>query len=173
MLVMTGDLALQQMAGDLLSSGKLGKKIFRAGVRVGAKVIAQRIKQTFPRKTGAAIKSVKVKAIKRNKDKIGVRISMYAESTSGKGGYPYPMGLEGGTKNQLPGARVKKAVKRVTVKGRSRQVTDDANSKAYNALAWHVQPQHNFADAFESSVGEAQQTVLDTFVAEMEKVSIR
>jgi hypothetical protein len=171
-LVMTGDLALQQMTQDLMGMGKLGKKIFRKGLRAGAQVIARKVKQTFPRKTGKAAKSAKVKAIKRSRKKIGVRVALYAASTSGKGGFPYPMGLEAGTKNQ-PKGRVRKARKRISKNGKTTLVTDEENSQAYHRLSWHVRPMRNVQKAFAAAQAAAEAAILKTWRDELEKASVR
>ena len=172
-VVITGAVELQRMTRDLMSEGKLGRKIFRKGVRAGAKVIAARVKATFPRLTGKAAQSAKVKAIKRSRGKIGVRVSVYADRPGGKGNAPYPMFLEIGVKRQPKGGRVRKAVRTVTVNGRSRKVTDDAGSKAYNALSWRIEPQHNVQKAFDSSAGQASAKIMETCVAELEKASLK
>src|ERR1019366_1259368 len=144
-LVMTGAVELQQMTRDLMSEGKLGKKIFRKGIRAGAKVIAARVKATFPVKTGVAAASTKVKALKRSRGKIGVRVSLFAATPKG---LPYPFFLEGGVKNQPAGGRVRKKIRSIAIRGVRRKVTDEAASTAYHALAWRIEPQHNVQKAF-------------------------
>ena len=169
-LVVTGDAELQKMTQDLMSDGKLGKKIFRKGLRAGAKIIAKRTKSTFPRATGAAAKSVKVKAMKRRKGRIGIRIGLYAANP--KTGFPYPMGIEGGVKTQPPGVRIRKKTKRVTLKGRGLRVTDEAASTAYHALTWRIEPQHVVSKAFEDSAAQASTAVMQTCVDELEKIRV-
>ncbi len=170
-MVITGTTELQQMSRDLMADGKLGKKIFRKGIRAGANVIKKKVKETYPKKSGAAVRSAKVKALKRKKGRIGVRVSVYAENT--KTGYPYTVALEGGAKIQPKKGRVRKKTKLVTVNGRSRRVTDEASSTAYNALAWRIKPRHDVKKAFDSSVRAAESKILGTWVSELEKVSVK
>lgn len=153
---------LEKLARDLLSGGSKGKAIFRKGLRAGVKIVAARVKATFPRKSGAAAASVRVRAIKRTRGRLGMRVSLFAENK----GFPYPMGLEGGTKNQPPGRRVRK----VRSRGADGKVrTNEEESHAYNALTWHVQPQHNIRKAFEAVESQAQQAILDTWLALLEE----
>lgn len=166
-LAIKGGLELQQKSQDLLSTGKEGKKIFRKGLRAAMKVIAKAVKDSFPRKTGTAAMSTKVKSLKRKKGRIGLRVSLFARSEKG---YPYPMGLEGGVKTQPKGGRVRKVMSRVTVNGVSQRRTDEVASKAYHALAWKIKPQHNVAKAFDKSSSQAEQAMQTTFAAELDKV---
>ena len=173
-VVITGAVELQQMTRDLMSEGKIGKKIFRKGVRAGAKVIAARLKASIPvGPTGKAARSPKVKAIKRSRGKIGVRISAYADKPGKKGNAPYLMFLVTGVKNQPRSGRVRKKTKRITVNGKGKTVTDEANSKAHNALSWRIRPQSFAKDAFDSSAGQASAKIMETCVAELEKVSLK
>lgn len=166
----TGTEELQKTLESLMGEGTQGKKIVRKMLRAGAKVVADRVKGSFPRKTGTAAGSVKVRAMKRSKGRVGVRVALFAES---KQGFPYPMALEGGAKQQPPGVRVRKKVRTITVNGRSRRVTDEQASKAYQNLTWHVEPQHNVKNAFEASEGAAQSAMMATYQAELEKVSVK
>lgn len=167
MLVLSGDQQLQQTADSLLSDGKTGQKIFRKGLRAAMKVIAKEIKDTFPRKSGAAAMSAKVKAMKRKKGRIGVRVSVFA---LGKNRFPYPMGIEGGIKFQKPGTRVRKAIRTVTAGGVSQRRTDEAASGAYHKLAWRVKPTGAIAKAFARKQDAAQMAMLATCRAELDKV---
>ena len=167
-IVITGDLEMQTQVRELQSQGKVGKGIFRKGLRAGAKVIAKRVKATYPKKTGAAARSVKVKAMRRKRGRVGVRVALYAESTTGKKGYPYPMGLEGGVKQQKTMVnyghhKLQDRVRKVFRRGRL------VSTVAYDRLGWHVEPGHHVQKAFDASAAQAQQTMMKTWVDELEK----
>ncbi len=147
-LVLQGDVALQKMTEELMSGGKRGKAIFRKGVRAGAKIIAKTVK------SGKAAASVKVRAIRRSRARVGVRVSLFAASPAG---FPYPMGLERGTKQQKKGGRIRK----------------ERNAEKYNALTWHVSPQHNVENAFAESGDQAMKAVETTWARELEKQGIK
>lgn len=169
-LIITGAVELQQMTQDLMSEGKVGKKVFRKGLRAGTKVIAKRVKETFPQHTGEAAKSVKVKALKRKKGRIGFRVSLFAAS---KAGFPYPLGLEGGVKVQPAGSRIRKKVKRVTRNGRGLRMTDEAASTAYHSLTWRIEPQHNMQKEFDDAASQASNEIMTTCVDELEKIRVK
>jgi hypothetical protein len=164
-IVMTGDVELQRMTRDLMSQGKHGKKIFRKGLRAGAKIVAKDTKATFPRKSGRAAASVKVKAMKRSRTRVGFRVSVFATANSGRWKEaPYPMFLERGTKKHVRGKRVRKSY------GKGGVVKD---STKYDAAPTHVAAQHNVEKSLARSGPQAQQTILKTCAAELEKLSIK
>ncbi len=167
-ITIQGDMELKALIGDLMSEGKKGQGAIRKGMRAAAKIIAARIKETYPKLTGMAAKSVKVRALKRKKGRIGVRVTLFAESTKG---FPYPMALEVGAKYQPSGGRVRKAVKQVTVNGRGRRVTDESASKAYHALSWRIPPGHQVEKAFESVEGKAQDALMTGIVEALAKAA--
>ncbi len=171
-LVVQGEFELQRLIKDMMSTGKKGQSAVRKGLRAAAKVVAAQVKASYPKKTGAAVKSVKVRAMKRKKGRIGVRVALFAESRTGKGGFPYPMALESGAKKQPASGRVRKAVKKVSVNGRSLRVTDEANSKAYHALTWHIRPRHDVQKAFDAAEARAQEAAFETITAELKKASM-
>lgn len=52
-----------------------GRAAIRKGCRAGAKIVQAAAKQTVPKKTGLLRKSIKVRAIKRTRTKIGVNVT--------------------------------------------------------------------------------------------------
>lgn len=164
-LVMTGAAELQQMTRDLTSEGKHGKKVFRKGLRAGAKVVAQDVNATFPEKSGKARRSVKVRGMKRKKGRIGVRVALFAQADKGRWKEaPYPYFQEKGTKkHNAAGKRVRKVY-------RSGERVD---STAYDAQADHVAPGHYVEKSLARTGAAAEQTILQTCVDELEKLSLK
>ncbi len=149
--VLSGGLELQKRMKELMSEGKSGAAAIRKGLRAGSKVVAQRVKADFPKLTGAAAKSVKVRAMKRKKGRIGVRVALYAAS---KKGAPYPYFLEGGVKYQKKGGRIRKT----------------KNSTAeYDALSWKIRPQQNVKKSFEAVSQQALAAVIEGIDKELQR----
>jgi hypothetical protein len=164
--VLEGSEELQEMAHSLLSTGRRGRAIFRKGLRAGAKVVADHLRAIYPRRTGKAVASIKVRALKRKRGRIGFMVVLFAQTPEGQ---PYTMFLEGGVKVQPRGVRVRKASKKITVGGRGVRVTDEERSVSYHALKWRIEPQHYQRRAFKESAAEAERTILATCVRELEK----
>src|SRR5947209_824243 len=87
-------MALVQQGTDRLI-GKLrrlkgaeAKAVLRKGCRAGAKVMAAAIKKSLPRRSGRAQKSVKVRAMKRSRKRVGMRVVVDAKTDPGKEGQP-------------------------------------------------------------------------------------
>lgn len=75
-MTMTGDLSLRHTFRTLKAAD--AKAALRKGQRAAAKVIAARIKAAAPEKSGAIKRSVKIRAMKRSRVRIGVRIEVKA-----------------------------------------------------------------------------------------------
>lgn len=76
MMTMTGDLNLQHTFRRMKAAD--AKAALRKGQRAAAKIIAGRIKASTPQKSGAMKRTVKVRAMKRSRVRIGVRIEVKA-----------------------------------------------------------------------------------------------
>lgn len=98
-MVVTGELQLQELMLSLKSEGKVGGKIIRKAIRAGAKIVAKRVKAGLPSRSGGTVRSVKVRAMKRKKGRIGVRIAIESR-TKDKTELSIGMLLERGVKQQ-------------------------------------------------------------------------
>jgi HK97 gp10 family phage protein len=76
MMTMSGDISLVNTFRNLKTAD--GKAALRKGQRAAAKIIASRIKATAPEESGAIKRSVKVRAMKRSRVRIGVRVEVKA-----------------------------------------------------------------------------------------------
>lgn len=69
-----GDKALIKALRSL--SGPAMKKAIRTGTRDGQKIIASQVKRLLPKRSGALIRSVKVRSMKRSTTRIGTTVGM-------------------------------------------------------------------------------------------------
>lgn len=69
--------------------GKVQKKLIRHALRAAAKAIQEDAKRIAPDETGALAKSIKVRAMKRSRTRVGVQVFTDSDSlqTDGKKGY--------------------------------------------------------------------------------------
>lgn len=146
----TGDQELQATIASLKSEGKAGASALRKGLRAGAKVVADQLKIDTPKLTGRAAQSVKVRALKRKRGRVGVTVTLTAQTAAG---FPYPIAVESGAKQHPPNATSKEKKQR------------HGNA----AIGWHVRPR-GFGKKAVSEVGdEALQVTNETILAELEK----
>ncbi len=150
-LVITGDLELQETIQSLKSEGKVGKKALRKGLRAGAKIVAVRVKATFPRKSGTAALSTKVKAMKRKKGRTGVRVTLFARTAKG---FPYPVAQEFGAKPKVAGIKGFMGSK----EGVGR--TSKAGQRIMAGVGYRIQPGHYVEKATEATAAQALNAVL-------------
>ncbi len=96
-LILTGASELQRKLRDQLP--KHAKAAMRRGCRAAAKMIAAAEKAIIPEVTGQTGQSVKVRAIKRSRVRLGVRVEVQARDPQGR---PYAAGPELGTHRIQP-----------------------------------------------------------------------
>jgi hypothetical protein len=135
-----------------MSEGTEGRKIFNRAARNACKVTAAQVKSTFPRKTGKAVSSVKVRALKRKRGRIGARVSLFAQTAKG---FPYPLAIEHGAKVQPRSGRVRNSGK---------------TKAAYASLTWRIEPRLIVQHAFDDTVSTAQGVMIRSIVEDWEKL---
>ena len=88
-LALAGD---KQLIDKLTSMGKKAAPALRKATRTGVKLIAQEVRQAYPKQTGALKRSVKTRALPRKKGSVGhfVRVDQF-----------YAWFLERGTKTGI------------------------------------------------------------------------
>lgn len=71
-ITILGDKKLQRKLKGLTPA--LQKKALRKALRAGAKIVAATARQMAPKRTGAVKRSIKVKAMKRSRGRLGVQV---------------------------------------------------------------------------------------------------
>lgn len=100
-LSLTGDKELKALFEAL--PGKVQKKLTRHALRVAAKKVRDDAARIAPDNTGALSKSIKVRAMKRSRTRVGVQVYTDSQSlkSDGKKGY-YAAFTELGTSREAP-----------------------------------------------------------------------
>lgn len=102
-----------ETVGKLLTfPKKQATKAIRKGLRAGAKVMTAAVKAATPVRSGALRRAIKTRAMKRSRNKIGVRTTIGAEGFY-KGKTFYGAFVEFGTKKMDARHFMEKAAKRV------------------------------------------------------------
>lgn len=83
MIVLTGDAELNRKLMQL--KGSQAKSAIRKASRVALKPVAEAAKQGAPRRRGALGRSIKVRAIKRSRSRVGARVTTGKDASQFKG----------------------------------------------------------------------------------------